>query len=509
MYINNNNLEVSVLPDSILKKMPSIKPAFKMMLCISILISNINLYAQDQLKVLQNAFDRKDTSVLTHTLSDRFAIAGFTDQSAKFCLQQILNRHPVTQIEAIEKDSKRLIVLFKDDKGKIDSSKIQLDENGRIKQIELFDRLYGVKRAQNPKLIAKIPFENKNGSILLKLTINGHQKPLKLLFDTGADGMALNESKANELGLLSNKTNNASVVGGTQQIKVSEGNSVEIADLKLENMAIAIFPNRTDESSDGIFGNAILRRYITQIDYDKSEISLYEFGDFQYPEDGKLVPITFPSGVIHVKASLSIAGETAVPSDFIFDTGAGYSLIGFRPYVKKHKLLVSGFKSEVSSSTSSLGIVTPTFTGYAQTLRLGSLDAISNFPISLMGGSAANKNWNPGADGSIGVRVISRYNHIINLVDGEIYMSPNKLDEYPQDFLIQNYLFGWNNSGQLILLDQIGAPDSDKKGKIVRAINGDLSEKIAKNEKLITKYKSTKDKTVQITFEDQSNLTID
>ena len=469
-----------------------------------------SLFAQDHQWYLQRAFEKQDTSALSPALAGDFSIAGFTHQSARYCLQQILNTKIINHIESIEQQTDHPILVFKDHKGKLDTTKVRFNEEGKIKQIELFDRLYGIKRAANPKLIAKIPFENKNGSILLKLSINGTGRTLNMLFDTGADGMALDEKKANEIGLKVTRENNASVVGGTQQIKVSEGNYVEIGELKMDNMSIAIFPSRPDDHSDGIIGNSILRRYITHIDYDNNKLSLFEFGDFNYPGEGKPIPITFPQGVIHLHADLSITGEAPIRGDFIFDTGAGYSLIAFRPFVKEHKLLVSGFKSEVSSSTSSLGTVTPTFTGIAQSLALENMEPMLKFPISLMGGSSANKDWNPGADGSLGVRAISRYNHYINLLDGEIYLSKNKLHSYPADFLIRDYLFGWNNQGDLILLERIGIPNSPEKGKRVNSIDRILESRLAKNSKSIEKLRSLpKDKKITVSFIDKTKITIE
>lgn len=447
---------------------------------------------------------------LTQFLSARFSIAGYTHQAADYCFNKIQDQRGYTFVELKELPDRKASIILKGNKGELDTSFARLDSQGKIKQIELFDRLYGIKRAANPKLIAKIPFENKNGSILLKLSINGTGKTLNMLFDTGADGMALDEKKANEIGVKVTRENNASVVGGTQQIKVSEGNYVEIGELKMDNMSIAIFPSRPDDHSDGIIGNSILRRYITHIDYDNNELSLFEFGDFNYPGEGKPIPITFPQGVIHLHADLSITGEAPIRGDFIFDTGAGYSLIAFRPFVKEHKLLVSGFKSEVSSSTSSLGTVTPTFTGIARSLALENMEPMLNFPISLMGGSSANKDWNPGADGSLGVRAISRYNHFINLLDGEIYLSKNKLHSYPADFLIRDYLFGWNNQGDLILLERIGTPNSPEKGKRVNSIDRILESRLAKNSKSIEKLRSLpKDKKITVSFFDETKTTIE
>jgi len=447
---------------------------------------------------------------LSDLLSERFSIAGFTHQAADFCLGKIQDQRGYTFVDLNELPAQKASIILKDNKGRLDTSIARLDSQGKIKQIDLFDSLYGIKRAAHPKLIAKMPFENKNGSILLKLSINGTGRTFNMLFDTGADGMALSEKKANEIGLKVTRENNASVVGGTQQIKVSEGNYIEIGTLKMENMSIAIFPNRPDDHSDGIIGNSILRRYVTQIDYDNNELSLYEFGDFKYQGEGKLIPITFPQGVIHLHADLSITGEAPIRGDFVFDTGAGYNLIAFRPFVKAHKLLVSGFKSEVSSTTSSLGTVTPTFTGLAKSLALENVEPMVNFPVTLMGGSSANKDWNPGADGSLGVRAISRYNHTINLLDGEIFLSKNKLHSYPADFLIRDYLFGWNNQGQLILLEKIGTANSPEKGKRVAAIDGTADSKLAKNSKSIEKLRGIpKDKKITVSFDDETKITIE
>ena len=127
-----------------------------------------------------------------------------------------------------------------------------------------------------------------------------------------------------------------------------------------------------------------------------------------------------------------------------------------------------------------------------------------------MGGSSANKDWNPGADGSLGVRAISRYNHYINLLDGEIYLSKNKLNTYPSDFLIRDYLFGWNNQGHLILLEKIGTPNSPEKGKRVNSIDRILDSKLAKNSNSIEKLRSLpKDKKITISFIDETKITIE
>src|SRR5690606_5729794 len=130
------------------------------------------------------------------------------------------------------------------------------------------------------------------------------------------------------------------------------------------------------------------------------------------------------------------------PGHFVFDTGASYDLICFRPFVRQNRLLVSGFKPEAQAATVSMRVSSHTFSGKSYQFTIASLPAMKNLPVTLMGGSAANEQWKPGFDGSIGVRLLSRYNMTINLAEGEVYFSPNKLYALPSDFLIKNYQFG-------------------------------------------------------------------
>lgn len=127
------------------------------------------------------------------------------------------------------------------------------------------------------KPVATIPFEMVNGSIVLKVKINQSSKTLRLLFDTGADGMAVDQSLADSLGLKITRSNNASVVGGNMKIEVSDGNDVQLeSGFVLKNQGIAIFPQMRDHL-DGLIGNTMTRRYITKVDFNKYELSLYDF----------------------------------------------------------------------------------------------------------------------------------------------------------------------------------------------------------------------------------------
>jgi len=257
--------------------------------------------------------------------------------------------------------------------------------------------------------------------------------------------------------------------------------------LKLAGQGIAIFPEMGKEG-DGIIGNTLIRQFITHIDYDKNTISLYDFGDFQYRGKGTVVPITMPAGVMILPGQLDIVKDKSYSGYFVFDTGASYDLICFRPFVRQNKLLVSGFKSEAQAATVSMGVSSPTFAGKSYQFAISPLPPIQGLPVTLMGGSAGNEKWQPGFDGSIGVRLLSRYNITINLAESEVYFSPNRLHAHPQDFLVKSYQFGWDNTGKLKALGAVGAtenPTGLKTGDLIQRIDKYTVDQLKKNPTLI------------------------
>lgn len=346
-----------------------------------------------------------------------------------------------------------------------------------------------VATAQQATEVARIPFESENGTIILTVKINDFPRPLRLLFDTGADGMAVEQSLADSIGLKVSRTQKASVVGGTVEISVSQGNTIHMADFDFKNQSIAIFKEMHKET-DGIIGNTIARHYITKVDYDKKELVLFNFGDYQYEKGGSLVSFTMPSGLFIIPGALSITTEPAHKGNFVFDTGASYSLICFRPFVKQNKLLVSGFKSEYSGATVSMGMSTPTFSGKAATFSFADMPVIKNLPVTLMAGGGQSESWNPGFDGSIGVRLISRYNFTLNMQKKEIYMSPNKTFNYPRDFVIGGFLFGFSVDGILEVIGLTGPENPElslKAGVKIKSMNGVSSNALLKDAKQLQK----------------------
>ena len=196
-----------------------------------------------------------------------------------------------------------------------------------------------------------------------------------------------------------------------------------------------------------------------------------------------------------IPGNIEITAGKSHTGNFVFDTGASYNLICFRPFAKQKKLLISGFKSDYHASTVSMGISSPTFNGNINSFSFINTHPIKNMPITLMAGGGQNESWNPGFDGSIGMGIISKYNFTINCKKNEIHFIPNHSFNYPLSFTLSPYLMEFNLSGELEISDYIRVIFENEKtlaiGTKIISINGIASDIILKNPRKINQLKAT------------------
>jgi len=295
-----------------------------------------------------------------------------------------------------------------------------------------------------------IPFEDHNGAIVLRCRINDSPRELRLLFDTGADGMAVSEALGEEIGLEATLAHSASVVGGEVQIRVSTGNTVHIGDFAFPHQGIALFP-KLHKDVDGVLGNTLLRKYIVRVDYDRRVMALYTPGRHDFGTTGATVPITFDGSSLLLPVTLAMNGGKRFEGRMLFDTGAAYNLILFRPFVRRNRLLVDGFLPLAAGQTMSMGVASPTYVGLAESMRIGEGLHTDGFLLSLMAGSGQNREWTPAADGSLGVGIIGRYNFTVDLPARRIHFEPNSRYGASAAFVLAGHVLHFDLAGELYI----------------------------------------------------------
>jgi membrane-associated protease RseP (regulator of RpoE activity) len=131
----------------------------------------------------------------------------------------------------------------------------------------------------------------KSKHVALQAKING-KGPYRLIFDTGAPFMVINNQTARESGIVGPKTKPPlfAPFGSLGPQKVQ---SLEIGDVKIENTVAAVMDHPTVDLMakalgpiEGIVGYPFFARFATTIDYEKKELRLIPNG-FNPPDTTK------------------------------------------------------------------------------------------------------------------------------------------------------------------------------------------------------------------------------
>lgn len=405
-------------------------------LVVILLILPVSLYCRTDkddilstLNVLSDGLRNKDIETVRKTFAQDISISTGMRTGVDNFLEPILQNVNFESVELLsdsldfDRDTVYVNVRFGLQYNKYQKSTIAFNSENKILFIDYFDRLFGQSRYNQSLLVGVIPFRLDDRSIILSVKLNDNNRSLSFLLDTGADGMAIRKSLVDSLGIKINYTQNANIVGGQTQVSVSSGNKVRLTDsLSLTGQNITIF-DEIRHGLDGVIGLNLIKNYITKINPGEQKIYLYSFGDYRYTDDGITIPVKMLRSLIIIPSELSIAGEESITGNFLLDTGANYNLIAFSDFVRKNRLLETGFKPESRGTTVSLGHVTPVYHGKAHQFKIG--DIVKNeIPVTLQTSTLNQLPRNDGIDGSIGIRFFINYNLTIDLLRKEIRLEP-------------------------------------------------------------------------------------
>lgn len=190
---------------------------------------------------------------------------------------------------------------------------------------------------------------------VIELKINGKNKPLRFVLDTGSGVSVISKETAKELNIKSvAKGGMARAIGGDGKFEIVYGflKKVEIGEVNVSNVPVYIreFHN-VNENIDGYIGLALISKFLTTIDYGNLTFALSnkDFVQFRSTENEKL---TLP---LRLTSSGFLSGEVLLEGlesslNFIVDTGASISVISddvaekdeIRPFVRAEKLRVFG-----------------------------------------------------------------------------------------------------------------------------------------------------------------------
>ncbi|MBD8487755.1 aspartyl protease family protein [Echinicola sp. CAU 1574] len=444
---------------------------FLLGLCLGFSVIPSFAQSKKQLEQGVGAFEKamisRDAEAVKELLAPDFMIGVYDGDEMNYLLEGLVKQYYAIESITFQGNKKHGELVLANvkiqlEKGEEITTNLAFNKDAQLTYVDLFDGFYDLDRYSDHGLVATIPFVMENNKIIIKATMNDSEKVLRFIFDTGADGMALSPEAAEEVQVKHIRDHETAVVGGKTTVKFSSGNTVHLAEeLSLDKQNLVIFPGM-DSQVDGLIGGGILRKYTTQFDFDRKVIELYDFNSFQPNPEAAVLDVDFSSGVPEIPISYYLANkEEELTAEMVFDTGAGYSMIFFGPYVGQEQLS-DGFEAAFHSTNYSMGMATPIQIGYIDYARIGD-HKMENILVSLQQYDPQNKDWIT-SSGSFGIALIKKFHVTIDRLHKKLYMEPNQVFAKPSDFAIGGMVLHFNEDDELEIKQVIQGSAANREG---------------------------------------------
>lgn len=282
--------------------------------------------------------------------------------------------------------------------------------------------------------VTTIAFED-NELVFIKVKVNQHQEPLHFVFDTGASTAVLDSEVAKRLGIRSNYSQSTQGANGSEVYQIATGQTITIENIKFQNMNLVLvdlkeLAQRTGTRLEGIIGYDILRKFVTQIDFETHTISLYNSSK-EIPDRNTYqeLPLHFKRGPIpQVAVDFVLKDGSAERGSFLFDSGANLTVAFNTSFAKKNNIKSRTGKTIVAKAR---GLTkTSTFAiGAAQKLSIAN-NEFMDLPIDISETKTGVSGSNA-YDGILGAKIINRFNMILDYQDKVWYFKPNATFKKP------------------------------------------------------------------------------
>jgi len=278
-----------------------------------------------------------------------------------------------------------------------------------------------------------IKFELINNLPLVQARVN-NSDPLWFLFDTGATNTVIDTKRAATLGL--DAAGKIVTTGSAGQAEAQRVRNVtiqfpgfEVSRLTIYTLPIDFFSAHFGIPISGIIGNDIIGRVVTEIDYEKKQLSFYDARTYQVEAnpDSQTLPVTLQDGLPMIQAKFELANRT-FSGIFEIDTGSTGAIQINTPFVRRHNLLSLAKRSKKEN----LGGVGGTAEARATRLEnvmLGKYrlaNSIGKLSLATQG-DYSSRHY----DGLLGGQIFRRFKLVVDLSRRMIIFQPNSLLHEP------------------------------------------------------------------------------
>ena len=332
------------------------------------------------------------------------------------------------------------------------------------------------------KLLTSFNFKQLTGGVVMfNARFANFPDTLNFILDTGSGGISLDSTTVDYFHLTPTPTDMTILgIAGVRKVSFLYNQKLHLPGLTVDSLNFHI--NNYDiltqvygEKIDGIVGYSVLSRYIFNINYDSSRISIFSNGRMKYPRGGWLYePIlrTLPVQSARIKDAVTSN------SRFLFDIGAGLCLMLNRDFIEDSNFLDKK-RTLYEKEAEGVGGKVDMHMSVIKEMRMGPY-RFKNIPVFVFD-DTFNLTSYPYLSGIIGNDILRRFNLILNYAKREFYFMPNSHYQDGFDYAYSGIELYYVD-GQILLGDvAIGSPAEAaglKEGDVLVGINNLLNANI-------------------------------
>ncbi len=266
---------------------------------------------------------------------------------------------------------------------------------------------------------AIIPFQlTPYNNMAVKALVN-HKDTVSLMFHTAANSLMLTEEATKRMkSLVFDRVDSVKSWGGESESRYSKRNSLQIGSLVWENLEIWEDKN-SGQQTEGKFGPNLFENKVVEIDFDKSQILVYEKLPAKVKKYEKL-SLSYTNGNMFITGTSKLDGNS-IDNKFLVHSGyAGAILFDDNFTVNNQldkKLKIIGEKSLKDSYGNVLKTKKAILPGFA----IGKIE-LANVPVGFFEGAIGRQKMS-----IIGGDVLKRFNIIFDAQRTFVYLKTNSL----------------------------------------------------------------------------------
>ena len=320
------------------------------------------------------------------------------------------------------------------------------------------------------KLLTSFRFRQLSGGvIMLNARFANFPDTLNFILDTGSGGISLDSATVDYFRITPTPSDMTILgIAGIRKVSFIYNQKLRLPGLTVDSLNFHI--NNYDiltqvygEKIDGIIGYSLLSRYIFNINYDSSRISIFSNGRMRYPRGGWLYePILRTLPV----QSARIRDAVTTNSRFLFDIGAGLCIMLNRDFLEDSNFLDKKRKLYAKEAEGVGGKVDMHLTVIKE-MRMGPY-RFKNVPVFVFD-DTYNLTSYPYLSGIIGNELLRRFNLILNYAKREFYFIPNSRYQESFDYAYSGIELYYVD-GQIIL----GDVATDSPAEVAGLQEGDI-----------------------------------